>query len=190
MRRPARTVLAIVLSLSVLAIATAAIATATAGGSSASPPSAGGGASRPPVAAPPVRACGTPNVHGQGPDGTVSFTPCDTNLPGPMEPHVVVPTPGMTDVHQIPFQSSHAEPDGRTVAVDFVAGVEPCSVLDHVDVRYGADAVTITLSEGSDPSAGQVACIAIAEFKRVIVHLDQPFGDRSIVDGAKAFPEG
>ena len=152
MRRPARTVLAIVLSLSVLAIATAAIAMATAGGSSASPPSAGGGAgvSRPPIAATPVRACGTPKVQGEGPAGTVSFTPCDTNLPGPMEPHVVVPTPGMTDVHQIPFQSSHVEPDGRTVAVDFVAGIEPCSVLDHIDVRYGADTVTITLSEGSD----------------------------------------
>ncbi len=78
-----------------------------------------------------------------------------------------------------------SEPDGRTLQVDFVAGIEPCSVLDHVDVRYGADTVTITLSEGSDPTADQVACIMIAEFKRVIVHLDQPLGDRSLVDGAK-----
>ena len=51
--------------------------------------------------------------------------------------------------------------------------------------------MTITLSEGSDPAAGQVACIMIAEFKRVIVHLDQPLGDRTIVDGAKTgFREG
>jgi hypothetical protein len=190
MRRPARTILAIVLAISALAIA--ASAAVASGGSSAAPPRADGGTHGPANigTTPPVRACGTPKVQGEGPDGTVSFAPCDTNLPGPMESHVVVPTPGMADVRPVPFQSSHVEPDGRTVAVDFVAGIEPCSVLDHVDVRYGADAVTITLSEGSDPSAGQVGCIAIAEFKRVIVHLDQPLGDRSILDGVKAFPEG
>lgn len=191
MRRPARTVLAIVLSLSVLAVATAAIAMATAGGSSASPPSAGSGVSRPPDSAPPIRACGTPHVQGDGPDGTVSIDVCDDPPPIPPEPHVVVPTPGMVDVHPMPFDQVRVGSDGRTVQIDFVAGIEPCSVLDHVDVRYGANSVTITLSEGSDPAAGQVACIMIAEFKRVIVHLDQPLGDRTIIDGAKTgFREG
>jgi len=43
------------------------------------------------------------------------------------------------------------------VAIDFTSGVEPCDVLDHVDVAYGADAVTITLFEGHDPGGGDVA---------------------------------
>ena len=44
--------------------------------------------------------------------------------------------------------------------------------------------MTITLFEGSDLSGGQVACIEIGVFKRTIVQLDQPLGDREIVDGA------
>jgi len=187
MRRPVRTILAIVLAISALAIA--ASAAVASGGSAASPPRAGGGSHGPAGAgtiAPPIRSCGTPHVQGDGSDGTVSIDVCDEPPPIPPEPHVVVPRPGMTDVRPVPFRSTHVEPDGWTVAVDFVAGIEPCSVLDHVDVRYGADSVTITLSEGSDPAAGQVACIMIAEFKQVIVHLDQPLGDRTIVDGAKS----
>ncbi len=74
--------------------------------------------------------------------------------------------------------------DGTSVTIDFVSGVEPCAVLDHVDVRYGTDAVTITLYEGHDADAGDVACIEIGVFKRVVVHLDEPLGDREIVDGA------
>jgi hypothetical protein len=73
--------------------------------------------------------------------------------------------------------------DGRTVAIDFVSGIEPCYVLDHVDVTYGEDRVTITLHEGSDPDAGDVACIDIGVYKRTIVVLDEPLGDRTIVDG-------
>ena len=71
-----------------------------------------------------------------------------------------------------------------TVTIDFVSGVEPCYVLDHVDVDESADAVTITLFEGSDTAAGQVACIEIGVFKRTIVTLDQPLAGRDIVDGA------
>ena len=60
----------------------------------------------------------------------------------------------------------------------------PCSVLDHVDVAYGTDAVTITLYEGSDPISRNVACIDIAMLASTTVKLDQPLGDRTIVDGA------
>ena len=192
MRRPARTILAMVLAISALAIA--ASAAVAPGGSSAVPPRADGDTHSPAgigTTAPPMRACGTPHVQGDGPDGTVSIDVCDDPPAIPPEPHVVVPTPGMVDVHPIPFDQARVGTDGRTVQIDFVAGIAPCSVLDHVDVRYGANSVTITLSEGSDPAAGQVACIMIAEFKRVIVQLDQPLGDRTIVDGAKTgFREG
>jgi len=51
-------------------------------------------------------------------------------------------------------------------------------------VAYGTDAVTITLFEGSDPSAGMVACPDIAMLKQVTVQLAQALAGRRIVDGA------
>jgi hypothetical protein len=53
-----------------------------------------------------------------------------------------------------------------------------------VDVDEEPDAITITLFEGRDASAGDVACIEIALLKKVVVPLDAPVGDRRIVDGA------
>ena len=58
-------------------------------------------------------------------------------------------------------------------------------MLDRVDVRYDAATVTITLFEGHDPNAGDVACIEIAVYKRVVVQLDEPVDGRTIVDGAR-----
>jgi hypothetical protein len=139
-------------------------------------PSVGGGTSGAP--------CGTPVVSGSGPDGTVAITPC-RSTEGPMPlPQVVEPDPGMADVHPIRFEHAVVGDDDRTVSVDFWAGVSPCSVLDHVDVSYADAAVTITLYEGHDPAAGQVACPEIAMQKRVVVTLDQPLDGRKIVDGA------
>jgi len=53
-----------------------------------------------------------------------------------------------------------------------------------VAVSYDADAVTVTLFQGSDPNAGDVACIDIALQKQVTVTLDEPLAGRAIVDGA------
>jgi hypothetical protein len=130
--------------------------------------------------------CGTTVVNGAGPDGTVSYTPCGSEPPTPIvpTPNVVEPQPGMVGLHAIPFDTARVGSDGRTITIDFVSGVAPCSVLDHIDVRYGGSTVTITLFEGSNPSAGQVACIEIAQYERVVIMLDQLLGDRAIVDGA------
>ena len=128
--------------------------------------------------------CGTTDTNGTGPDASVGFTPCPDGEPPVIHPQIVEPTPGMADVHARPFDAATVRDDGRTVNVDFTSGVEPCAVLDHVEVTYGAEAVTITLFEGHDPSAGEIACIAIGVFKRTIVTLDQPLDGRAIVDGA------
>jgi hypothetical protein len=127
--------------------------------------------------------CGTTVTSGSGADGTVGFTPCPGDRPPAPHPQVVEPTPGMADVHARPYDSATIGDDGVTVTIDFVSGVEPCSVLDHVDVAYGVSTVTITLFEGHDPNAGQIACIDIGVFKRVEIVLDQPLGDRKLVDG-------
>jgi len=90
----------------------------------------------------------------------------------------------MAGSRPIAFTSATVQPDDRTVDVRFWSGVEPCSVLDHVDVAYGAQTVTITLYEGSDPGAGLVACPDIAMLKQVTVPLDQALAGRRIIDGA------
>ena len=128
------------------------------------------------------RACGE-IIEGEGPDGSVGYIACD-EPPVEPRPQIVEPTPGMADVRARPFDSATVRSDGQTIAVDFVSGIEPCSVLDHVQVTSGDDTVTITLFEGHDADAGDVACIDIGVFKRVIVTLDSPIGGRVIVDGA------
>lgn len=129
--------------------------------------------------------CGVEVVEGEGPDATVSIEPCDEPTePVPFEPSIVEPTPGMSNVYSRPFDTATVSGDGLTVTIDFVSGIEPCYVLDHVEVVYGDDTVAITLFEGSDVSEGDVACIDIGVFKRTVVQLDQPLGDRVIVDGA------
>jgi hypothetical protein len=155
-----------------------------AGGSEPGTSGSGDGTAPPTIA--PVPTCGpTTNGAASGPDGTVATLPC---IPGPErkpQPLIVVPRSAMVDVRPISFTSATVGPDDRTVDVQFWSGVEPCSVLDHVDVAYGTDTVTITLFEGSDPSAGMVACPDLAMLKQVTVALDQPLAGRSIVDGAK-----
>ncbi len=132
--------------------------------------------------------CGE-KVIGAGPDAAVSYTPC----PGDEEPVItdpydgaqkVEPTPGMSGVNPTAFDEAVVGKDGTTLTIFFWSGVEPCYVLDHVDVDSGPGAITVTLFQGHDASAGDVACIDIALLKKVVVQLDEPAGDRRIVDGA------
>jgi len=132
--------------------------------------------------------CGE-KVVGTGPDAAVSFTPCPGDEPpAPVDPkdgaQLVEPRPGMADVRPHPFDDVVVGDDDRTLTVFFWSGVEPCYVLDRVDVAYGPDTITVTLFEGHDELAGDVACIEIALLKKVVVRLEQPVGDRRIVDGA------
>ena len=132
--------------------------------------------------------CGE-KVSGTGPEATVSYTPCPGDEPpAPSDPYdgaqKVEPTPGMSDAYPRAFDKAVVGDDGKSVTIFFWSGVEPCYVLDHVDVDYGPSAITVTLFEGHDASAGDVACIEIALIKKVVIKLDEPVGDRPIVDGA------
>ena len=90
----------------------------------------------------------------------------------------------MINVAPIPFDHVDVGADDRTLTVFFWSGVEPCYVLDHVDVEEGPGSITITLFQGSDPQVTNVACIDIALLKKVTVQLEEPVGARRIVDGA------
>jgi len=132
--------------------------------------------------------CGE-QVSATGPDATVSYTPCPgDDVPVVTDPYdgaqKVEPTPGMSDLYPRAFDKAVVGNDGRTLTIFFWSGVEPCYVLDHVDVDYGPNAITVTLFEGHDASAGDIACIEIALLKKVVLQLDEPVGDRRVVDGA------
>ena len=197
MRTPARSrwLIALVTAVAVVSIAT--VAAATRGGSEQEHANDGSGQVS-------VGSPGDPNgsvaidpVHGDcnvapldrnaDPDSPVDYAVCpDDQDPAPWgDPSTaqpVEPTPGMAGVRARPFDRVMLNDDG-TVTILFTSGVEPCAVLDHVTVDEGED-VTITLYEGHDPDAGDVACIEIAVLKSVTIALDHPLDGRAIVDGA------
>lgn len=179
MRTSQRAVIAIVLALGTLVVASVA---------SASPPS-----SAPTAASEPTWAPGQEPDGGGRSAGTCAIGVPDCNDadigdpggdPGAGEPQIVEPTPGMDNVRQTAFDAATIGADDTTLTIVFWSGVEPCYVLDHVDVSYGANAVTVTLFQGSDPNAGDVACIDIALQKQVTIALDEPLAGRAIADGA------
>jgi hypothetical protein len=120
------------------------------------------------------------------PDSPVSNTICDDDATPPDEPQPepASPRPGMADVRAIPWDQVTVGPDDRSLTIRFWSGVEPCYVLDHIDVVYRADRVIVALFEGHDPQDEDTACIEIALLKSVVIALDQPVDGRQIVDGA------
>ncbi|MGH2680758.1 MAG: hypothetical protein ACRDG8_09820 [Actinomycetota bacterium] len=132
--------------------------------------------------------CGE-KVSGTGPDAAVSSTPCPGDEPPVVtdayaDAQLVEPRPGMTDSRPHGFDRAVVNDDGRSLTIFFWSGVEPCYVLDRVEVDAGPGAITVTLFEGHDANAGDIACIDIALLEKVIVTLDEPVGHRRIVDGA------
>ncbi|HET9672830.1 MAG TPA: hypothetical protein VFQ40_08290, partial [Actinomycetota bacterium] len=122
--------------------------------------------------------CGV-QVPGTGPDTAVSSDACHDDPAGRVVgdgAQLVEPMPGAADVRPHPFDHAVASDDGRSVTVFFWSGVEPCYVLDRVEVAYGADRVTITLFEGHDPAEEGAICIDIALLKKVVVPLDELIG--------------
>ncbi|MGH2818337.1 MAG: hypothetical protein ACRDJS_07765 [Actinomycetota bacterium] len=128
---------------------------------------------------------GSPGAGGDGasPDAPISSTPGGSN-DQPAKYRLVAPRSGMADVHPIRWQSIR-KVNRRTLLVRFTSGVEPCYVLDHVDVEYGNRHVAITLFEGHDPEEEDVACIEIAELKQVRVELAEGLDGRRVTDGAR-----
>jgi hypothetical protein len=126
------------------------------------------------------------DMHLGNPDDTVSSTPGpdDGNNADP-EPRRVRPRPGMADLYRLGWDDAKVSKNGKKVTLVFYNGVEPCYVLDHIDVDYNEKNITITMFSGHDPEAGDdVACIEIAELLSTRVKLSEPVGDRTIVDGA------
>jgi hypothetical protein len=60
-------------------------------------------------------------------------------------------------------------------------GVEPCDVIDRVEVTETVDSVDVQIFRG----VGDIAatCVAMAVEKTVVVNLDAPLGDRAVTLG-------
>lgn len=120
-----------------------------------------------------------------GDEDLVSSGPSDGSDQEPNPgPSPVEPQPGQENVRAIGWERAKVDDDDRTVDVIFWSGVEPCYVLDSVEVEYRTDKVIITLFQGSTPSDEDVACIDIALKKVTTVDLDEPLAGRKITDGA------
>lgn len=118
--------------------------------------------------------------------GNVSSKPPTAGKPdaGP-RPEIVKPRPGMANVSAISWDRAQVR-SSRLVRIHFTTGVEPCYVLDHVQVDYRKKAVLVTLFQGSDPQHPDAICDLSARLVAVDVKLSQPLRGRAIIDGAPA----
>ena len=131
-----------------------------------------------------LAACADRGQHAGGAPGKGSPVTSSPNPGGPRPgptPLLVTPSPGLVDPRPHAWESVDIEGD-RTLLIQFYGGVEECYRLDHVDVRYGTDEITVTLYEGRVPNAG--VCVEMAVLKAVRVALDQPIHGRKVVDGS------
>jgi hypothetical protein len=125
------------------------------------------------------------------PDTPVTSPPTDatdaTGAPPAGGARVVEPTPGLDNVVPTAIDSAVIV-DDTTIEVRFYNGVEPCYGVDHATVEQSPTAAIVEVGVGSNPAAGGVACIEIAELQAVRLTLTRPLGDRAVVDASTGQP--
>lgn len=141
---------------------------AACGSEGGSPASGGGIPGESPTSDPDTPVTSDPSQRVDVPDASPSYT---------------VPQPGQVDVRPIAWDSYNVGSDGN-IYISYWSGVEPCYVLDRVEVDYAPKKVTVTLFEGHTETEEDVACIEIAVLKTTVITPDEPVGERRVVDGA------
>ncbi len=116
----------------------------------------------------------TPSPTPIPPDAPVTAPPDGGGIdPGLPQPQFVSPKPGQLATHPVSIAALTPTVDGRhvTIRADWVSGVEPCNVLDRVEVAKDGTTITVGLFEGS--SDLNVACIEIAAYKATLIDLGE-----------------
>lgn len=140
-----------------------------------------------------LAACGQPSTQPGGSGGSgssgdedvVSSNPNDDASNKEPGPGAKLVTPQGDAQNIIPGQWRRIKMvDEDTLKVFFWGGVEPCSVLDSVDVSYFGDEVALTLFQGAGSNSANKVCPELAVLKVVEVDLTEPLGGRAVVDGA------
>ena len=106
-----------------------------------------------------------PNTGVSGPSDPI---PVD---PGAGQPALVIPRPGQLNPHPVGAALLEPAVDGHHVIVKVTwwSGVEPCNVLDSVQIERTSNAIVLTLIEGSGDA--NAICIELAQQKATIVDL-------------------
>ena len=115
------------------------------------------------------------------PDAPVTGYP-PSSSPVQSGPRRVEPEGGLQNVIPTAWQDAKVARDGLSVRLTWYSGVEECYGLDRVAVYPREEMVVITLFSGTRPDAE--TCIELAEKVVTVVELEDPVGDREIVDGA------
>ena len=116
----------------------------------------------------------TPSPTPIPPEAPVTSPPDGGGInPGLPQPQFVSPKPGQLATHPVTVAALTPTVDGHrvTVRADWVSGVEPCNVLDRVEVVNDGTIFTVALFEGS--SDLNVACIEIAAYKATLIDLGE-----------------
>jgi hypothetical protein len=117
---------------------------------------------------------------GSSPDDVVSNTP-GADPPEPGGPQRVEPHEDVVDVRATHWDKHKVRDGGRAIDLFFWSGVEECYGVDRVEIVYGKKLIRATIYEGREPSAE--TCIELAVRKVIRVELEEPLGDRRVVDG-------
>ena len=88
--------------------------------------------------------------------------------------------PSIVDSHPLAFDSWSRLGAGDAIRVYFTMGSPDCYGV-HASVRETADTVSVELRSGSLPEAAGRACIMIAVFGALDVPLQNPLGDRKVL---------
>ncbi len=116
----------------------------------------------------------TPSPTPIPPDASVTSPPDGGGIdPGLPQPQFVSPKPGQLATHPVSVAGLTPTVDGHhvTIRADWVSGVEPCNVLDRVEVAKDGTTITVGLFEGS--SDLNAVCIEIAAYKATLIDLGE-----------------
>ena len=133
-------------------------------------------------------ACGAASPSGS--TGASSLGTCAADIPDCVDvvgegagsvtgPEVVVPTGNALNPQPVTDAVfAGASADGTELRFTLWMGVEPCDVIDRVEVVETATAVDVQIMRGvGDPAA---TCVAMAVERTVVVDLEAPLGDRAL----------
>jgi hypothetical protein len=87
--------------------------------------------------------------------------------------------PSIVDSHPLPVESWRVVGED-VLALQFTTGTPECFGV-HAIVHETPETVTVELRGGTLPEAVGRACIMIAVFGSLDVHLQQPLGERAVI---------
>lgn len=117
----------------------------------------------------------TPSDAGPPSEAPAASEPPGIGEPEPGGVELVEPQAGQQNVHPVALERMDVTSSGTMVSVDayWTSGVDPCYVLDRVEVKTNNDqTVDVTIQEGtSDPDA---ICVMMAVAKHTIFSFEVP----------------